>query len=60
MIPTPSIAKNLTYFISLYIKVNVRKWNNNVGSVRNYYKPKQKDAFFDIEGVITKDTLLFR
>lgn len=42
------------------LQVNVSKWNNNVNSVRNYYKPKQKDAFFDIEGVITKDTPLFR
>ena len=29
-------------------------------NVRNYYKPKQKDAFFDVEGVVNKDTLLFR
>jgi hypothetical protein len=29
-------------------------------SVRHYYKPKHKDAFFDVEGVVTKDTLLFR
>jgi hypothetical protein len=28
--------------------------------VRHYYKPKHKDAFFDVEGVVTKDTLLFR
>lgn len=40
------------------LQVNVSKWNK--GSVRSYYRPKQKDAFFDIEGVITKDTLLFR
>jgi len=29
-------------------------------AVRHYYKPKQKDAFFDVEGVVTKDTLLYR
>ena len=29
-------------------------------NVRSYYKPKQKDAFFDVEGVVNKDTLLFR
>ncbi len=39
-------------------------WGRNVfhrsSWVRSYYKPKQKDAFFDVEGVVTKDTLLFR
>jgi len=29
-------------------------------SVRNYYKPRRSEAFFDVEGVVTKDTLLFR
>ena len=28
--------------------------------VRNYYKPNQKEAFYDVEGVVTKDVLLFR
>jgi len=29
-------------------------------SIRHYYKPKQKEAFYDVEGVVTKDILLFR
>ena len=29
-------------------------------NVRSYYKPKQKDAFFDVEGVVNKDLVLFR
>jgi len=30
-------------------------------NVRQYFKPSQgKDAFFDVEGVVTKDVLLFR
>ena len=36
-----------------------RPWRS-LNSVRHYYKPKHKDAFFDVEGVVTKDTLLFR
>ena len=28
--------------------------------IRNYFKPSQKDAFFDVEGVVNKDVLLFR
>ena len=41
---------------------NIRTWRvENVGmSLRNYYKPKQKEAFYDVEGVVTKDTMLFR
>jgi hypothetical protein len=44
--------------------IAARGVGGGVGSVRNssqYYKPKQqKEAFFDVEGVVTKDTLLFR
>eukprot|EP00092_Neocalanus_flemingeri_P001571 GFUD01001674.1.p1 GENE.GFUD01001674.1~~GFUD01001674.1.p1 ORF type:complete len:214 (-),score=67.69 GFUD01001674.1:288-929(-) len=29
-------------------------------TVRQYFKPGQKEAFYDVEGVVTKDTLLFR
>ncbi|XP_023344998.1 transmembrane protein 223 isoform X2 [Eurytemora carolleeae] len=29
-------------------------------SVRRYFKPKQKEAFFDVEGVVNKDITLFR
>jgi len=30
-------------------------------SIRQFhYKPRQKEAFYDVEGVVTKDTLLFR
>ena len=29
-------------------------------TIRHYYKPKQKEAFYDVEGVVTKDILLFR
>ena len=39
---------------SVYLSLQMRS------NVRNYYKPKQKDAFFDVEGVVNKDTLLFR
>ena len=28
--------------------------------IRQYFKPSQKEAFFDVEGVVTKDVLLFR
>eukprot|EP00088_Acartia_fossae_P048292 TRINITY_DN5267_c2_g1_i1.p1 TRINITY_DN5267_c2_g1~~TRINITY_DN5267_c2_g1_i1.p1 ORF type:complete len:233 (-),score=16.32 TRINITY_DN5267_c2_g1_i1:219-917(-) len=47
-----------TRFSPSSLKSNIQKWN--IGGCRNYYKPKQKDAFFDVEGVINKDTLLFR
>jgi len=41
--------------------LDVSKYKNNAGtSVRNFFKPKQKEAFFDVEGVVNKDTLLFR
>jgi len=56
------ISKLTDRFSFNTLKSNIQskcvKWDG--GSVRSYYKPKQKDAFFDIEGVITKDTLLFR
>ena len=29
-------------------------------SVRSYFKPSQKEVFYDVEGVVTKDILLFR
>ena len=31
-----------------------------VQSVRSYFKPSQKEVFYDVEGVVTKDILLFR
>ena len=31
-----------------------------VQSVRSYFKPSQKEVFHDVEGVVTKDILLFR
>jgi len=34
--------------------------NQVVRSIRSYYKPRQKEAFYDVEGVVTKDILLFR
>jgi len=40
--------------------LDVSKIKNNGTTVRNFFKPKQKEAFFDVEGVVTKDTLLFR
>lgn len=32
----------------------------NTNNVRSYFKPSQKDVFYDVEGVVTKDVLLFR
>ena len=29
-------------------------------SFRSYFKPSQKEVFYDVEGVVTKDILLFR
>ena len=35
--------------------------SENFNVVRQYFKPSQgKDIFYDVEGVVTKDTLLFR
>jgi len=33
---------------------------DNGGTRSCFYKPKQKEAFYDVEGVVKKDTLLFR
>ena len=39
----------------------LRSENINLNVVRQYFKPSQgKDMFYDVEGVVTKDTLLFR
>ena len=34
--------------------------SSRVKSVRSYFKPSQKEVFYDVEGVVTKDILLFR
>ena len=37
-----------------------RCFNTLRNNVRSYFKPSQKEVFYDVEGVVTKDTLLFR
>ena len=43
-------------------KLPINNLKQSVGNnVRQYFKPSQgKDVFFDVEGVVTKDVLLFR
>ena len=37
------------------------KSSSSLRTIRNYFKPsQQKEVFYDVEGVVTKDVLLFR
>ena len=43
-----------------YLNIGKSLSSHTGRTVRNYYKPKHKEAFYDVEGVVTKDILLFR
>ena len=63
--PCPTISEpvNMYRFCQLLKhKLPLNNLKQPVGNnVRQYFKPSQgKDAFFDVEGVVTKDVLLFR
>ena len=37
------------------------KSSSSLRTIRSYFKPsQQKEVFYDVEGVVTKDVLLFR